>query len=253
MELTLSRTEHHTTQDLQERADAPPARNGDAPAWLAAVAGAGPPFFLLVVVLHSASRADHSLLALPMSALAAGSTGWVQDVNFVAFGLSAIALAVALHRALTPGRTGVGGPALLALGGGGLLLAAAFPARDASGAFSQDQVGHALAAVLAFVGTGVGFIVTSRRIAADTTWHGASRYTLASGAALLLGFIAFGALARPPDAPLHGWMGLLQLGMISVWAACAVALARRVRASADAGTRSAAAHGPRGKAPLRFP
>jgi len=53
-----------------------------------AVAGiAGPLLFVVVIVRQSLLHPDYSQVKLPISALAAWPGGWVQNVNFVIFGL----------------------------------------------------------------------------------------------------------------------------------------------------------------------
>ncbi|MQA13761.1 MAG: DUF998 domain-containing protein [Pseudonocardiaceae bacterium] len=63
--------------------------------------------FALVTITHSLARADHSLVSMPISALSAGPSGWVQNVNFVGLGVLLLtALAAQLRRstrsAVTP-------------------------------------------------------------------------------------------------------------------------------------------------------
>ena len=51
---------------------------------IAALAGAGiagPLIFAVAALMQSLLREDHSLVALPISALAAGPSGWVQNLN----------------------------------------------------------------------------------------------------------------------------------------------------------------------------
>jgi len=190
-----------------------------------AVAGiAGPLIFVMVAVVHSLLRSDHSLVALPISALATGPSGWVQDVNFVVCGLLFLAYPIGLHLRVRQTRWGVVGPALLVVSGAGLVLAGVFPAVDASGNLSYDSLGHTVASFMAFLGTGGGFIVMSRRLAGDPTWHNLATYTLGSGIAIVVLVFAFGALAEEPGAPLHPWIGLFQWVMVAVWITCTVVL-----------------------------
>ena len=53
---------------------------------LAAAGIAGPVIFAVVALMQSLIRPEHSLVADPISALAAGPSGWVQDMNFLVFG-----------------------------------------------------------------------------------------------------------------------------------------------------------------------
>ena len=198
---------------------------------IAALAGAGiagPLIFAVVALMQSLLREDHSLVALSISALAAGPSGWVQSVNFLLFGMFMIAYAIGLHLGVRPSRWGVVGLAFLVLSGVGLVLAGVFPATDASGAFINEQVGHTVAAFMSFLGAGIGLIVMSRRLAGDPRWHNLAPYALATGIALVVLFFAFGALAEQPGAPLHAWMGLFQWVMVIVWFTCTVVLALRL-------------------------
>jgi hypothetical membrane protein len=187
----------------------------------------GPVLFTVAFIVHGLFCPGYSHLAEPVSALTAGSTGWVQQVNFMVFGPLMIAYAIGLHLGLRPARWGVVGPALLVLSGVGLVLAGVFPARDASGAFSVGA-GHAMAAVTSFLSAGVGLIGTSRRMARDPRWRGLATYALCSGIAIIVLFMVTGRLAVPDDAPLHGWGGLLQRVTVAVWFPCTIVLALRL-------------------------
>jgi hypothetical membrane protein len=194
-----------------------------------AVAGiVGPILGAVVAAVHSLLRSDHSLVALPISALATGPSGWVQDVNFVITGLLVLAYPIRLHLEVRQTQWGVVGPALLVLSAIGLVLAGLFPAVDASGAFSNDQVGHTVASFMFFLGAGIGFIVMSRRLAGAPYWGNLAPYTLATGIAIVVLFFAFGALAEEPGAPLHPWMGLFQWVMVVLWFTCTIILALRL-------------------------
>jgi hypothetical protein len=97
------------------------------------------------------------------------------------------------------------------------VIVGVFPAVDASGAFSSDQVGHTGGVFMTFLGAGIGLIVVSRRLAGDVRWRNLAAYALASGIAIVVLFFAFGALAEQPGAPLHPWMGLFQWVMVAEW------------------------------------
>ena len=70
---------------------------GSMIAALAAAGIAGPIIFAVVALVQSVLRQDHGLVEHPISALAAGTSGWVQNVNFLLFGLLMVAFAVGLH------------------------------------------------------------------------------------------------------------------------------------------------------------
>jgi hypothetical membrane protein len=197
---------------------------------LAAAGILGPILFTAAFVAQEAfRRGEYSPMAERVSALEAGPGGWVQQVNFVGFGLLTIAFAVGLHLGMRQTRAGVVGPAILACTGVGLLLAAVFPLREDAAGLTYDPTGlHEVNGALLFLSVGVGLIVLSRRMAADPRWAGLATYALATGTAWLVTLVAFGVLVMPDDAPLHPWAGLAQRVVLAVWFSCTIALALRL-------------------------
>jgi hypothetical membrane protein len=155
-------------------------------------------------------RGEYDPLAEPVSAPEAGPNGWIQQVNFVVFGLLTLGFAMGLHRGVRPARAGIAGPALLFASGIGLLLAAAFPLREDAAGVTYDPGGHFLAGVTFFFSSALGLIVLSWRLARDPRWRGIAAYALAAGIVALGGFAVGGRLVMPDDAPLHDWAGLYQ-------------------------------------------
>src|SRR5919112_4640920 len=143
---------------------------------LAAAGVAGPIIFAVVALVQSLLRPEHSLVADPISALAAGPSGWVQDVNFLVFGSLMIAYAIGHHLGVRPTRWGVVGLAFLVLNGVGLVWAGLFPATDATGALQNDRVLHIVAFPMTFLGAGIGLIMMSRRMAGDPRWGSVATY-----------------------------------------------------------------------------
>lgn len=194
-----------------------------------AVAGiVGPIMFAFVALVQSLLRPDHSLVTHPISALAAGPSGWVQGVNFLVFGSLMIAYAVGLHLGVQPTRWGVVGLAFLVLSGLGLVWASVFPATDASGAFQENRLLHIPGFIITFLSAGIGLIVMSRRMVVDPRWRSLASYALATGIAMLVLFLMGSALVRPPGAPLHPWLGLFQWVLLVVWFPCTIVLALRL-------------------------
>lgn len=187
----------------------------------------GPILFTGTFIVQGLLRPTYSHVAEPVSALAAGPNGWVQDLNFLVFGPLMVAYAVGLNLGLRPSRAGLIGPGLLLVSGLGLVLVGIFPARDASGAFSVGP-GHMVGAFMSFLGAGAGLVVISRRMARDPMWAGLAGYALASGIAITILFLGTGALAVADDAPLHPWAGLMQRATLAVWFACTIVFALRL-------------------------
>ena len=195
---------------------------------LAAAGLAGPVIFAMVALVHSLLRPDHSLVEHPISALAAGPSGWVQSVNFLVFGLLMIAYAIGLHLGVRPSRAGMVGVAFLVLSGVGLMWGGIFPATDATGAFDEDRVLHIPGFIMTFLGAGIGLIVMSRRMAGDPRWRRFATYALATGIVMLVLIVAGGGFVRPPGSLLHPWLGLFQWVLLAVWFPCTIVLALRV-------------------------
>jgi hypothetical protein len=84
-----------------------------------AVAGiVGPILFTVTFFVQGLFRLEeYDSVAEVVSALEAGPGGWVQQVDFVVFGLLTIAFVVGLHLGLRPTRWGFIGPSLLVLSG----------------------------------------------------------------------------------------------------------------------------------------
>lgn len=203
------------------------------PGTLAALAWAGiagPLLFTATFLAQEAFRIEeYSPVAEPVSALEAGPGGWVQQVNFVVFGLLTVAYAFGLHRGVRPTRAGVLGPGVLIVSGIGLVLAGVFPLREDAAGITYDPGGHLVAGFTYFLSSALGLLVLSRRLARDTRWRGLSPYVLTAGALILLGFVLTRLLVMPQDGLLHDWAGVVQRVLIlGVLFPCQVVLARRL-------------------------
>ena len=187
----------------------------------------GPCLFTLLVVVQAAMQPDYGDLELPISALAAWPLGWLQNLNFYAFGALQIVFAIGLHLGVRSMPGGAVGPAVLGSSGVGTMLAGVFPMlRSADGAI-VEPIGHIVAAVITFLGTGIGYVLISRRMRRDPQWASVAGMTLAVGAAIVLAFLLMAALAAPPNTPLHRRFGLLQRAILVVWFPWQIVLAVR--------------------------
>lgn len=217
----------HAAQQQVPPLDEAAAASQRALAWAGI---AGPALFTAAFLVQEAFRRhEYSPMRETISALEAGPAGWVQQPNFVAFGMLTIAFAVGLHRGVRHTPRGAAGPVLLALSGIGLVLAAALPLREDAAGVTYDPGGHVVAGVLFFGTSAVGLIALSRRLRRDPQWHALARVTLVAGAAALVGFLLTGALVMPEDGPLHEWAGLVQrLLLLAVLFPCRLLLAVRL-------------------------
>src|SRR5215216_5870276 len=122
----------------------------------------GPIVFTALVIVQGLIQPDYSHIALPISALAAWPSGWLQNLNFLLLGGLMGLFAIAMDFKLPHKRGGAIGPGLLLLSSVGLVAAAALPWRADGGGFIVPP-GHIAAAFVCFLGAGSGLAVLSRR------------------------------------------------------------------------------------------
>jgi hypothetical membrane protein len=220
-------TPAHGVEDVGDDSREWSAQRMSLLAWAGIV---GPVLFTAAFLAQEAfRRGEYDPLAEPVSALAAGPNGWVQNVNFVVFGLLTLAFAVGLHRGMRPTRVGIAGPALLFISGIGLLLGAAFPLREDAAGVTYDPGGHIIAGLTFFLSSALGLVVLSRRLTRDARWRSIATYTLASGVVALIAFVVGGLFFVPDAALLHDWAGLHQrVVVLAVVFPCRIVLSLRL-------------------------
>ncbi len=202
-----------------------------APRALLAWAGVvGPVLFTVAFLLQEAFRRDqYDPLAEPVSALEVGPAGWIQQVNFVIFGVLTIAHAIGQHSGMLSTRGGVAGPVLLGTTGVGCLLSAAFPLFDDAAGVTQFPPGHLLGGLTFFLVSPLALIVLSARMRHDPAWRSLALYTFVSGLVLVGLDLVSLRLVFPDDALLHDWAGLAQrVTILVVLFPCRIALAARL-------------------------
>jgi hypothetical membrane protein len=204
-----------------------PSRSTVLLAWSGII---GPVLFTAAFLAQEAFlAADYSPLAEPVSALEAQPHGWVQQINFVVFGLLTIAFAVGLHRGVRPMRAGAVGPALFVVSGIGLVGAAIFPLSKDAGGVTYYPAGHVIAGTVFFVSSALALVVVSRRLSRDPRWRSLATYALAAGVATVAGGIVMNVLVMPDDGSLHDFAGLVQRLIILVLLfPCRIALSLRL-------------------------
>lgn len=196
---------------------------------------AGPVLFTVGFLVQERLRSgEYSPVAETVSALEAGPHGWVQQINFVVFGVLTVLFAVGLHRGMPASRAGWAGPALLVASGVGLVLAAVRPLREDAAGVTYDPGGHVVAGVLFFLGTAAALVALSRRAAHDPRWRPLAGYLLVSGAVAVAGFVLTRVAVMPDGAPLHDVAGLVQRLLLLVVLPARMVLAwRLLRLSGD--------------------
>jgi hypothetical protein len=159
--------------------------------------------FGAVMVLH-AVRGDIDPLRQVMSEYANGSHGPIMTVVFYAFGLSSLALAFRLRRAINrPGITALF-PVLLALAGVGLIASGVFEVERPLVPDTIEEVIHSNASVVAFALLITAMLLFSLACRSDARWW-TFRWTSTT-----LAVAAAAAAMATPLTQQTGWSGAVQ-------------------------------------------
>jgi hypothetical protein len=194
--------------------------------WVAAV---GPLLFFAVATILGL-RAGYDPVAQPISALAVGSHGWIQTLNFALLATSFLCFAVVLKKQFPRGPASVAGPALFVLMTVGVALAGIFT-MDGPGA-PPTLIGrvHIIAGFLVFPWMPVALFVLARRFRSDTAWRPYFKYTVITGLLCLATIAFFLLFVGTPDSPprvASGLRGLVQRVQLLPFFAWIALVARR--------------------------
>src|SRR5215472_907324 len=177
-------------------------RRLSARSWLLLAAGTvGGALFTGAYLAEGATRAGYRPLALPISALSLGPGGWVQQLNFIVFGLLVCVSAVGWRALLAPGTGAVAFPVLRVAAGLSLVMDGLF-SQDPSGGYPpgaragvatvHGQV-HTLFAMVTITALTAGCFVLASRFAAQPGWRRWTVFAVAAGVATIAFIAAFGA------------------------------------------------------------
>jgi len=142
----------------------PRCRNTRLPRAVLSVLGAlgivGPVLFTVGFLVQGFLRTDlhngYNSMAQQISDLTAGPDGWVQQVNYVVFGLLLMTFAVGLHLSIQKAWPWVIGSALLAWNGVELVIAGIFPLREDAAGHIFDPLGvHSVNGTIFFLCIGI--------------------------------------------------------------------------------------------------
>jgi hypothetical protein len=142
----------------------------------------GPVLFNVTYLIEGVSRPGYNSLILPISALEAGSLGWIQDANFIVFGLLIGCFAVGLRKAFIRGFGAVVVPLLEGFVMLGLI---------GDGIFTRDPL-HTACDILTFTAAVATSLVCARRFAGDPRWRGWAAYSIATAILAVIFLILFG-------------------------------------------------------------
>ena len=216
--------------------------------WMERLAAVGPVAFLAIATVEGGLRAEYSSIAEPISALALGPRGWIQQLDFALLAVSFISLSLVLRKQLRPGVVSVSAPVVFLVMGLGVAGAGLFN-MDAPGA-PPTLVGrlHELSGFLVFPWMPVVTLLAARRFRRDPDWRSYFGYTLATGlfiVATLAFFLIFVGVPSSPPRAFSEFRGVVQRVMLAAFFAWTASVAYRVhgRAQADRRDRVPAAAG----------
>ncbi len=159
--------------------------------------------FTIVYLIEGVTRSGYNAWQQPVSALSLGPGGWVQQVNFVLFGVISLCTVPATRQLLKGGIGALWYPILKILGAFSFIML---------GFFSQDPAfGYPLGAVVlttptlhgtihivfsfvSFLALLFGSFVIARRFAREPRWHGWALYSIINGLLITVFIALYGAL-----------------------------------------------------------
>lgn len=159
------------------------ARNIATQTMLAVAGLVAPVMFWIISITAGLIRPGYNPIRQFGSELGIGPHAWLQNTNFILFGVLELAFAYGLHRGINHGQGSRIGPALLALGAMAMLLVGIFPM--SIGPHTLHGSIHARAAQVLYYALPLAFLVMAPRLSDDRPWRGYSPYSV------MLGIIAF--------------------------------------------------------------
>lgn len=196
---------------------------------MAAFAGVvGPVLFSLIVLGLGSLQPEYHPWVESISAISVQPGGWLQDVNFVVFGILMGVFTIALYRGVQPGPASLTGLAASMLSALGIVFMGVFPLTLDKDGVIVHTGSHAVASLVAYGGATVGLIALARLLAADPPWTRYAAFTNKCGMAMALLFPALLA-AMPAFSPVHMTVGVIQRAALAVWFTCTIVLALRLR------------------------
>ncbi len=157
--------------------------------------------FTTTYLIEGATRPGYNAWVLPISALSLGAGGWMQQANFVAFGIVTIACsAVGWRRALRNGPGAIAYPILRVIEGLTLIVVGIF-SQDAMPGYPAGAVAsgptlhgeiHLLASYVSFSSL-AGSLVLAWRLASEPAWRAWAWPAVLVGLMPIVFIAAFGA------------------------------------------------------------
>ena len=196
--------------------------------WYAICGAIGPILFTIVVITLGLLHPGYNHVTQYISELGASGAPNAIIMNTVGeplLGLLMIAFAFGLHQGIGKGKGSKIGPALVAVGGAGLIAQGIFPWDPGCVNVSFTGVMHVVTARVHHIATILAPLVISLRLKKDSLWQGYRLYSVATSIAgaivyLLLLFMVFeswnGALQRTLVGVQLLWIEIMAIKLLSL-------------------------------------
>lgn len=184
--------------------------------WLT-VGLAGAVLFTIIYLIEGAIRPGYNAWQQAISALSLGPGGWIQQANFVVFGLCTLCMAFAWRKVLKGSVYALVYPIIRGIEGLALIMVGFFSGDPAHGyppgaVLTTPTLHGEIHIIGAFVIVGAmasGLFVIAWRFAGDPRWRGWVAYSLISGL-LTLVFMAFFGTAQNAHSEFAAYAGLFE-------------------------------------------
>jgi Protein of unknown function (DUF998) len=178
--------------------------------------------FTITYLLEGITRAGYDAWQQPISALSLGPGGWVQQVNFVVYGVLLVLSAVGWYRLLTPGRASIWFPLYQSIAGLGLIVAGFFSMDPFPGyppgvvltAPTMHGTIHTVCAYVIIIAFANGCSVLAYHFARELRWRGWAVYSALTCVLIYVFWILFVTGSAGPAA---GFVERLSAGSHALW------------------------------------
>jgi hypothetical protein len=166
--------------------------------------------FTVTYLIEGITQPGYDAWKQAISALSLGRHGWVQQVNFIVYGVLLILAAVGWYRLLPPGRNAIWFPLCQGIGGLGLI---------GVGLITSGTL-HTLLAYVLIYALAIGCFALAPRFWIERRWRGWTVYSDITGVLILLFWGIFvqganGNLAKV--TPIAGLVERLSAGSHALW------------------------------------
>lgn len=189
---------------------------------LVSCGGVGAFLFTVTYLIEGATRPGYDAWQQPISALSLSPGGWVQQVNFVVFGILTVLSAVGWHRLLSPEKAKIGFALYQSIAGLGLIMAGffsmdPFPGYPPGVVLTATTLHGTIHTVCAYVITFAfanGCAVLAYLFAREFRWRGWAMYSVLTCVCIYVFWIAFVVGSAGPVA---GLVERLSAGSHALW------------------------------------